>query len=236
MFLDEKYLKENPEKVEEIEKSTLRMVVQAIYDYRSKAQEIFEKEVDLASDIGEDITREALERLGMHRIDQRLFGRIDYKCACYLFHPDYAVRQALFVDSKAEEGGSQTATLQMSQISMRVRQRRSGKSIDISGEIEPLIKINDNHYLTTTVFVKYNYRGVQSRKELTSILVTAVPNGILQDTYNPDDNDTIWLAGRDAPTRKEKFRVRLSFDRLKKKAAWRVQVIPMPPDDFHWNA
>ncbi|WP_448543347.1 SfiI family type II restriction endonuclease [Roseiflexus sp.] len=48
-------------------------------------------------------------------------------------------------------------------------------------------------------------------------------------------NDTIWLAGRDAPTRNEKFRVRLSFDRLKRKATWRVQVIPMPPDDFHWN-
>ena len=121
-------------------------------------------------------------------------------------------------------------------LKFRCESKRSGKSIDISGEIEPLIKINDNHYLTTTIFVKYNYRVVQSRKELTSILVTAVPNGILQDTYNPDDNDTIWLAGRDAPTRKEKFRVRLSFDRLKKKAAWRVQVIPMPPDDFHWNA
>jgi hypothetical protein len=124
----------------------------------------------------------------------------------------------------------------MSQISMRVRQRRSGKSIDIPGEIDSLIKINNNHYLTTTIFVKYNYRVVQERKELNSILITAVPTGILQDTYNPDDNDTIWLAGRDAPTRKEKFRVRLSFDRLKKKAAWRVQVIPMPPDDFHWNA
>jgi hypothetical protein len=44
------------------------------------------------------------------------------------------------------------------------------------------------------------------------------------------------LPGGTPPTRNEKFRVRLSFDRLKRKAAWRVQVIPMPPDDFHWNA
>ncbi len=58
----------------------------------------------------------------------------------------------------------------------------------------------------------------------------------VEDIEKINPNDTIWLAGRDAPTRNEKFRVRLSFDRLKRKAAWRVQVIPMPPDDFHWNA
>lgn len=67
------------------------------------SKEVFQAEIDLVADVGEDITREALDRMGMARIDQRLFGKMDYKRACYLFHPDYAVKQALFVDSKAEK-------------------------------------------------------------------------------------------------------------------------------------
>lgn len=101
MLLNPNTLIDDLDRLEEIEKATLRLVVQALYDYREAAIEIFHHESDLAADIGEDITREALDRLGMARIDQRLFGKIDYKRARYLFHPDYAIRQALFVDSKA---------------------------------------------------------------------------------------------------------------------------------------
>ena len=36
----------------------------------------------------------------------------------------------------------------------------------------------------------------------------------LQDRYNPTVDDGIWLAGRNAPTRGEDFRVRVSFDKL----------------------
>ncbi|MCY4282560.1 MAG: SfiI family type II restriction endonuclease [Gammaproteobacteria bacterium] len=35
----------------------------------------------------------------------------------------------------------------------------------------------------------------------------------------------MWLAGRNAPTLGEDFRVRVSFSRLKYKAAWRVQTL-----------
>jgi len=58
---------------------------------------------------------------------------------------------------------------------------------------------------------------------------------MLQDKYNPNAADTIWIAGRNAPTRGEDFRVRLSFHRLKVKASWRVQKIPMSPDKFSWE-
>jgi hypothetical protein len=58
---------------------------------------------------------------------------------------------------------------------------------------------------------------------------------MLQDHYNPDAHDTIWLAGRDAPSLGEEFRVRLSFARLRQKASWRVQVLPIPPQAFGWN-
>jgi len=238
MLLKPEDLQRNLDRLEEIEKTTLRLVTQAIYNYRETAFEIFHQEVDLVSDIGEDITREALDRLGMPKIDQRLFGKVDYKRACYLFHPDYAIKQALFVDSKAEKvSGQNTATLQISQFSMSVRQIRSKREVNIQGRIPTVITLKGDTYLTTTLFVKYNYdKEKDGTHILKSIIIAAVPNGMLQDRYNPDPSDTIWIAGRNAPSLGEEFRVRLSFSRLKRKAAWRVQTIPMPPNQFYWNS
>lgn len=238
MLLKPEDLQYGLDRLEEIEKVTLRLVTQAIYDYRETALEIFREEGDLVSDIGEDITREALDRLGMPRIDQRLFGKVDYKRACYLFHPDYAIKQALFVDSKAEKvSGQGTATLQISQLSMIVKQIRSGQEVNVQGRMPTVITLRGETYLTTTLFVKYNYDEEKSGiHTLKSIIVAAVPNGMLQDRYNPTPQDTIWIAGRNAPSLGEEFRVRLSFSRLKQKAAWRVQTIPMPPDPFHWSS
>lgn len=238
MLLNPRDLQHDLNRLEEIEKATLRFVTQALYDYRETALEIFREEGDQISDIGEDITREALDRLGMPRIDQRLFGKVDYKRACYLFHPDYAIKQALFVDSKAEKvSGQGTATLQMSQLSMTVKQIRSGQEVTVQGKIPTVITLRGEMYLTTTLFVKYNYDEEESGiHTLKSITVSAVPNGMLQSRYNPTPQDTIWVAGRNAPSLGEEFRVRLSFARLKHKAAWRVQTIPMPPNPFHWSS
>jgi hypothetical protein len=236
MLIDPNQLRDNLKRLEEIEKASLRLVVQAIYDYRDLAIEIFRAEQDLVADIAEDITREALDRMGMARIDQRLFGKIDYKRACYLFHPDYAVKQALFVDSKAEQvSGQQTATLQTSQLSMIVRQIRADRSMEVQGSLPKILTLRGNAYITTTIFVKYNYEEPESSNQLRSVTVAAVPNGFLQNMYNPTPEDTIWLAGRNAPTRNEVFRVRLSFPRLKEKCCWRVQTIPCPPIEFEWS-
>lgn len=235
MLIDPNELPGNLERLEEIEKASLRLVVQAIFDYRKTTLEIFREESDLVADIGEDITREALDRLGMSKIDQRLFGKVDYKRARYLFHPEYAVKQALFVDSKAEKiSGKGTATLQTSQFSMVVHQIRSGKLVDVPGKLPNILEIKGDKYITTTIFVKYNYDENNNKKDLHSFTVAAVPNGLLQAKYNPDAKDTIWIAGRNAPSRGEEFRVRLSFTRLKNKAKWRVQQIPLPPEDFKW--
>ncbi|MBV9034482.1 MAG: SfiI family type II restriction endonuclease [Acidobacteriaceae bacterium] len=100
MLIDPKDLQYDLQRLEEIEKASLRLVVQAILDFRETAVEIFHKEKDLPQDMAEDVTREALDRMGVSRIDERLFGKIDYKRARYVFAPEYAVRQALFVDSK----------------------------------------------------------------------------------------------------------------------------------------
>jgi hypothetical protein len=237
MLMNPQELDQNLERLEEIEKVSLQLVTQAVYDYRATAQEVFQEERDLVADIGEDITREALDRLGMPKIDQRLFGKVDYKRACYLFHPDYALKQALFVDSKAEKvDGEGTATLQTSQLSMIVRQVRAGMDVEIPGKLPIILTLKGESYLTTTLFVKYNYEVQDSLNVLRSITVAAVPNGMLQEKYNSSVRDTIWVAGRNAPTLGEEFRVRLSLARLKKKANWRVQKISLIPDEFHWDA
>lgn len=236
MLLDPHQLENNLDRLEEIEKASLRLVVQAVYDYRATAVEIFRQESDLVADIGEDITREALDRMGMTRIDQRLFGKIDYKRARYLFHPDYAIKQALFVDSKAEKvSGQRTATLQTSQFSLTVRQMRTGEQVDVPGNLPAILHIGAETYISTTIFVKYNYDEQSHANELKSITVAALPNGLLQERYNPTWDDGIWLAGRNAPSRGELFRVRLSFPLLKAKSGWRVQTIPLPPQEFNWS-
>lgn len=236
MLLDPHELSQNLDRLEEIEKASLRLIVQAIYDYRETAVLIFQQENDLVADIGEDITREALDRMGMARIDQRLFGKIDYKRARYLFHPDYAIKQALFVDSKAEKiEGQRTATLQTSQLSLQVRQIRAGQQIEATGTLPPILTVQDDDYITTTIFVKYNYMENHGENTLQSITVSALPNGLLQERYNPSPEDGIWLAGRNAPTRGELFRVRLSFPLLKAKCSWRVQTIPLFSHPFTWD-
>jgi hypothetical protein len=236
MLINPYDLKNNLDRLEEVEKSSLRLVVQSLCDYRTMAQEIFLQETDSVADIGEDITREALDRLGMSKIDQRLFGKVDYKRARYLFHPEYAVKQALFVDSKAEQvSGQSTATLQTSQLSMTVKQIRSGQALEVPGKLPKVVELRGEPYITTTLFVKFNYEEANSNNLLRSVTIAALPNGLLQDHYNPSPEDSIWLAGRNAPSRGEEFRVRLSFERLKQKANWRVQNIPMLPDVFIWS-
>lgn len=216
------------ETVERIEKSTLRMVTQAIVDFANDAKDIFLNETDSVADIGEDVTREALDRLGTSVARVRLYGNVDYKRARYVFHPDYAVRQALFVDSKAEKvGGAGTVTIQTAQTSMRIRQIRSGSEVDEQGTLPKILQTQGIGFLTTTIFVKYNYSEIDVHPSamLDSITVCCLPNGILQSKYNPDVTQTIWLAGRNAPTRGEPIRVRLSLRRLQEIARWRVQTV-----------
>lgn len=236
MLIDPNELADDLGRLEEIEKASLRLVVQAVYEYREAAAEIFRMEGDLVADIGEDVTREALDRLGMSKIDQRLFGKVDYKRARYLFHPEYTIKQALFVDSKAEKvSGKGSATLQTSQLSLTVRQVRAGQEISEPGKLPSVLLLKGEPYITTTLFVKYNYDDDDTGHQLKHITVAALPNGMLQEKYNPAADDTIWLAGRNAPTLGEEFRVRLSFARLKYKASWRVQRIPVSPLPFQWD-
>jgi hypothetical protein len=223
-----------PEQIEEVEKASARLVTQAVYEFRDIAFQIFSEErgaeKDLAQDIAEDVTREALDRLGVSRMDLRLFGKIDYKRARYVFYPGYAVRQALFVDSKAEQE-ERTITIQTTQTSMRILQIRANQPVDVLGGLPRIIENERGNCITTTLFVKYRYEDQPGMgRKLLDVTVAALPNGVLQDRYNPSDRDTVWSAGRNAPTLGESFRVRISLRKLKAKGRWRVQTIPVGPD------
>lgn len=121
---------------------------------------------------------------------------------------------------------------------MRIRQIRAGAAVDAAGEVPTVYRDRDGvAYLTTTVFVKYNYQEIAARENrLESISITCLPNGMLQDRYNPNPETTFWRAGRNAPTRGEDFRVRIGLPRLKSAANWRVQQVQIAPDiAFRWE-
>ena len=242
MTLDPASLDQDLDLLESVGKASLRLVVQAIYSFATEAADIFENERDDVQDIAEDVTREAMDRIGTSIIPVRLFGTIDYKRARYLFSPDFSLRQALFVDSKAEKvEGSRTVTIQTSQTSqtsMRVRQVRSGAAVDVPGTVPLIYRDRDNlAFLTTTIFVKYNYEEIpEVGNQLHSISITCLPNGMLQERYNPNPATTFWLAGRNAPSRGEEFRVRIGLTGLKEMASWRVQYLRLKPSfSFEWE-
>lgn len=237
MRLDPRSLAHDLDLLEEVEKATLRMVTRAIVDFSSESRTIFANEPDKVQDIAEDVTREALDRMSTSIIPVRLFSKLDYKRARFVFFPDFELPQALYVDSKAEAvEGQRTVTIQMGQTSMTVHQVRGGAAVSVPGTMPKVLTTPDYDMLTTTVFVKYNYRSAEEQNDLVSISVTALPNGFLQQVYNPDPQHTIWLAGRDAPTLGEQFRVRISLRRLKQLRNWRVQYIQVsPPEPFEWD-
>lgn len=215
------------DEIEDIERLTLRWVFQAVSDFGFQAYEVFRDSPDEVKDIAEDITREVLDRLSGYNIPQRLLGNVDYRRARYIVLPDHVVRQALFADSKAEKSRT-TATMQMSQISMHVRQLRAGNVVDNPGKLAASFTLGGINFLSTVVLLHYHYSD-DSTHRLNEVTLCAVPNGILQDLYNPTPQDSIWIAGRDAPTLGEDFRVRLSFPRLQAKQRWRVQSVQYHP-------
>jgi hypothetical protein len=234
MFRDPETLQNDFDALERIERASLRLVTQALVDFRHDADGIFSAESDLQGDIGEDITREALDSIGVSKIPVRLFGKVDYKRARYLFTPEYALRQALFVDSKSEKD-DRVARVQTSQTSMRIRQIRSGQILDVPGTLPSVLVASGHSFLTTTIFVKYFYEETAQGNNLKRIKVACLPNGMLQSVYNPTPEDTIWRAGPNAPTLGEEFRTRLSFELLRTKATWRVQDIEIDPEaPFVW--
>ena len=219
-----------PDEIEAIEKQSLRSLYSAAFDFGFDAFDIFHQSSDDPKDIAEDITREMLDRLGGYQVQQRIFGNVDYRKARYIILPDFSVRQALFVDSKAEKSSS-SATLQISQLALAVRQVRSGQEVEHRGDLPTMSFHGGQPFITTTLLAHYHYEDQNNKYRLKQLTLASIPNGVLQDRYNPNARDTIWIVGRNAPSRGEEFRVRLSFQRLKLKALWRVQTVEYHLED-----
>jgi len=227
------------DEIEQVERLSLRWMYQAVVDFGFAAWDIFRQSPDEVKDVAEDITRELLDALSGYRINQRVLGNVDYRKARYILLPHQTVRQALFVDSKAEKT-SRTGTMQRSQLSLRVLQNRVGQDLDEQGALPAISVYNGLQFLTTTMLLHYYYEDdVVGNHYLRAVTLAAVPNGALQERYNPTADDGFWLAGRNAPTLGEDFRVRLSFDKLAQKAAWRVQRVHFHHDTavvvYHWQ-
>lgn len=216
----------NNEQIERVEKTSMRFVYQAIRDFAGEAVYIFANSPDDQTEVAEDITREALGKLPGFPLPERIFGVMDFKRAGYVFLPDFAVRQALLVDSKAEKTRN-VARLQTSQTSLPIRQIRRGHPVEVAGQLGVEMRLHDMPFLVTTIFVHYHYEDCPPGRLLKNITLAALPNGRLADTYVPSAENTIFVAGPDAPTREEAFRTRLSFARLRNKCRWRVQYLSL---------
>lgn len=218
----------SPEQMETLEQTSFSMVTQALTDYAAQAVGIFREEVDQPQDIAEDVTREAIELMGLPQIHLRLYGKVDIKKAVYVFLPE-AIPVALMIDAKAEKpSGSGTATIQMSQTSMRVKMWRQDVTIDEAGKLPSFIERDGRSLYVVAVFAKYIYDVIDDAHILQRVIAACLPNRLLQGRYNPSENDTIWRVGRNAPTLGEDFRVRISFAELRSKAGGRVQDIELP--------
>jgi hypothetical protein len=212
--------------IEQVEKLSARFVYQSILDFIDEAKYIFANSPDDQTEIAEDVTREALGRYPGFPLPERIFGTMDFKRAGYIYLPDFITRQALLVDSKAEKTRN-VARIQTSQTSLPIRQVRAGVAIDLPGGLGQVMTLHERRFLVNTIFLHYHYKDSEQGKQLLHVTTAALPNGRLANTYVPNVNNTIWVAGPNAPTLGEVFRTRLSFSRLRNKAAWRVQHISL---------
>jgi len=97
--------------------------------------------------------------------------------------------------------------------------------INEKGLLPEISEYDGKNYLTTTCLIHFMYDDNEGIHRLREVTIVVVPNGKLQDKYNPSTGDGIWLAGRNALTLGEDFRVRVSFSKLKLKENWCIQTI-----------
>lgn len=209
--------------VEVLERTAFEMVVQAVSDYLLQTQKIYREEDNNAQNIAEDVTREAMDSMGVPSIHERLYGKADYKRAMYIFVPE-ARPVALMLDAKTEESDG-TATIQKSETSMEIAYLdRNGNEIREEGSLQREIVRNKKKLHVVSVIAKYAYSDFPNGGyDLDEVVLACIPNGILQGKYNPNPESTIWRAGSRAPTLGEEFCVRLDFAKLQDREQWRVR-------------
>jgi len=222
------------DQIEDIEKQTLRTIVQALQDYSREAKEIFENTFadtgDEITNLGEDVVQYALEVAELFPINKRLAGSIDYKRVRWMPSPYGLIPQALLVDAKAAKECNRT-TLQQSQLpfdaDFKVHNRPDSMTAGIPHLSIRMASGREITALSTSIFVHMYYEDNDTQtapfRRLKSIIVLAVPHYRLKAKYNPDSETSYFGKGKESTARQEARRIRIYFDRFRKACPWRYQ-------------
>jgi hypothetical protein len=235
--------------IEQLEKATLRVIVQALQEYSREAKQIFDfTEAESETEVivlAEDILRYALEVAELYPINKRYAGFIDYKRVRWFPTPFGLIPQALLVDAKASTENNRD-TLQRSQLPMDAEfQDNKGNIHTLSAGVLPHLSIDFNGGVTlgaisTSILVHFYYENRSTRpgsfRELKSIFVLALPHARLKPKYNPNPLKTFFGQGKHSPARGEAARIRVYFNRFREMCPWRFQSLNYGNQDAYTSA
>jgi hypothetical protein len=242
--MEQDYSKIPDSQIEAIEKSSLRMVVQALQEYSREAKDIFDRTYASSEGevivLAEDLVQYALEVAETYPINKRFAGFIDYKRVRWIPTPFGLFPQALLVDAKASTESNRD-TLQQSQLPMDAEFRDTrGVVHAMQAGVPPHLEIEAAdgkllHAISTSIFIHYYYErlpaGGPKLRDLKSIFVLSLPHGRLKAKYNPNPDTTFFGQGKHSPARGEAARIRVYFSRLRGMCPWRLQELRFSPDD-----
>lgn len=237
------YREISDDQIEQLEKQTLRILVQAMQEYSKEAKDIFENTLATSKSeiivLTEDLIQYGLEVAELYPINKRYTGFIDYKRVRWLPTSFGLFPQVLLVDAKAstEKGRD---TLQQSQLPMDAEYISKGQIVTLRAGIEPHLEVatqseNPLHAITTSAFIHFYYKEIKNATEapyrtLKGIYCLAIPHRRLKSRYNPNPETAFWGQGKHSNAREEKQRIRVYFDQLRKMCPWRLQELIFKPN------
>lgn len=244
--MNQDYRNLSPSQVEQLEKATLRVILQALQEYSLEAKQIFDRtEADSETEVivlAEDILQYALEVAELYPINKRYAGFIDYKRVRWFPTPFGLIPQALLVDAKASTENNRD-TLQKSQLPMDAEFMDSkGDVHKLSAGVLPHLDIQFDEgviigAISTSILVHFYYENKSELqgcyRELKSIYVLALPHALLKSKYNPNPQKTFFGQGKHSPARGEAARIRVYFSRFREMCPWRFQELRYEKPDSY---
>jgi len=222
------------DQLEDLEKQTLRVVVQAVQEYSREAKDIFDNtRAESDSEVivlAEDLVQYALEVAESYPINKRFAGFIDYNRVRWVATSFGMLPQVFLVDAKASTENNRD-TLQQSQLAMDAEFDSRGKTVRLNAGVPPHLEIETHSgpllAVTTSSFIHFYYetldRSEPPYRKLISIYVLLLPHQRLKERYNPNPQTTFFGQGKHSPARQEVPRIRVYFNRLRQMCAWRLQ-------------
>jgi len=233
--MNQDYAALSNDELEALEKSTFRMVVQALQEYSREAKDIFDNTFAPSDTevivLAEDVTQYALEVAECYPINKRYAGFIDYKRVRWMPTPFGLIPQALLVDAKASKENNRD-TLQRSQLPMDADFLSNGRHCQMAAGVNPHLDIAAHggsvlRAVSTSILVHFYYESLHSEappyRNLRSIFILSLPHGRLKGIYNPSPERSFFGQGKHSPARMEEARIRVYFDRLRQMKSWRLQ-------------